>query len=158
MQTFPTIQELLLYCKYCPLCHTERDISISIGPDYYLQLSKFEWENSCLILNASYKPFLDNDFYINGIGKDEEFINLQVDIDCKTNSFSLSHDVGEEDFDLYFYVHAICAKCFSSSNSTDIIRKSGVNEFFDIGIEQEMYFAIKEDDKFAVSYIRESLI
>jgi len=142
MKTFTNLNKMWEYYLFCPLCHGERHIDISVGPDY-VGLSNFKKNKDFLTLKLK---FLNKD------------INLQINCDKNTFLFTSNDNIklSEEEInnlDLFFYINGSC----NNINCGDTYLSSMDIEYIDncmglLATERETYILTKCKNKYHLSY------
>lgn len=125
---FGSIQELLDYCAFCPLCQRAcRTVEVLVGPEDF-EIITYLKEGRKLSFRCNY---WDHVFY---------------DVDCLENSCEISFPASmvldlayrEKIIHFYFYLNASCKECNRTSvASSDIEYNPLSNKFSGISLERE---------------------
>jgi len=135
---------------YCPLCNEmSRQVSISIGPDYSLELKTFRKLGSNLHINAYCRVVDENNYSFK--------YNLKIIIDCESNLinktvFDINTDkIIDCPINGYIYFYGFCPNCDSSINSYDIgIDKSNI-ELKELTIDSESIIINTNSQEFQIT-------
>jgi hypothetical protein len=150
MKKYNNIQELWSYCLFCPICQDiTRDMQISVGPDDTFSLSSFEKNNNILTLNCLF--FVKKQKY-----------HIKYDINCIDNTFNsdISDPTPSDKYVtkaslpyFFFYIRSNCRVCDAShTNGTDLELDLSSKIIFNIGVETDGIYLLKEKNKYHISF------
>jgi hypothetical protein len=150
IKKFDSIQDLWSYCLFCPVCrNSSREVQIAVGPDDVFLIDKFEKTDSNLILDCIF--FTRKQKYF-----------IKYNINCNDNSFIseisdpvptlINIDRAPAPY-FYFYLLGACRECNASYiNGADIELNLLNKTIFNIGVEIEGVYLLKEKSKFHIIY------
>lgn len=144
MKNFNNLYELWEYCSNCPLCKSwKRNIDLSMGPDYAVNVKKWSKFGSKLYVN--FKIITDNHYFSN--------LDIQANIDCVDNIFTIDTRLKENCLDnvvdlsqfteienFYIYLYSKCLDCCKSSlNTLDIVLDMKSGKITSASIQDETF-------------------
>lgn len=146
MKLLYTVQDLVLACSICPMCHNTTDLLLSLGPTFEYQhtATRFSHEFLTIVFRN------DNPYDPNNV--------IEIDIDMQTNKFRLGsiydatsfmgkhYDDGRHDASFYWFAQSDCPNCDWHIISSNIALNFADEMVYNLGIERE-HFNLEIDGK-----------
>lgn len=134
MKLFDNLEKMWEYCEFCPVCQkNSRKIYVYIGPEDIFEIESYTKDNGVLDLCCFF------------IDTTRLKYDLDINIDCITNSFDITWPTGNcdklnailKDKFLYIYVQSFCKGC-SDTYSADIEASFLDKKFSNMKLEKEV--------------------
>jgi hypothetical protein len=152
MKEFKSLQQLLSYCLYCPICKDiSRKVSVSVGPETEIRLVSDRKIDKILHLN------------IEAVGLQGD-VTYKILIDCCLNTVKTHKtgiDISSEKYDpdisyvdnMYMYFFGACPICMSCINTNEISLNllDGTVDSKSLGLENEMFHIGDGNEEYTVT-------